>query len=483
MADFVLSIIKEFNLMVEPVRTMPNTYTIETAATFYSGGTTRNWSDKLDVSRPIEIMPMGALDARRYVLKRTDSDDYYNKAYREEWMETYGMKKYDVDNDFLKNVNEFESIFIDTPLVGRNSDDRVYPEIYTRDSNGNPKPTSSGLRMLYAGGTVTTGFAWNYVTDSGTFSEVGYPYAGHLDSVASPTFDLCFATPRRVYYNATNYTDGNLWNKYHSKFITEITDKDSKLVTAYFYLKPKDILQLSFRDPIYIDCAGLNAYYRLQRVIDYDPTKEGVTKCELLKIKNASEFSASTFTIANYLNSTVSIANGVVSRPDVLGGSSVGVGRDNTSTERNSGSIVGGERNRLGAGAERIGIIASSGVDVYPEVKGSFAIGTDDVTLDTDNVGYIGGIKVITTSNITNLTTTATISSAGLYYCNGTFTVTLSTSIGNGGLVVIKNIGTGTITISGGGINIDDTASKTLSVQWASYSIRYNSTNTKYFIE
>lgn len=119
MADFFLSIVKEFNLMIEPDRTMPNTYRIDTASDFYGTGSIRRWGYKLDESKQVELLPMGALDFRRLVLKRADSDDYYNKTYREEWGETYGMKKYDVTNDFLKNTSEFESIFTDTPLVAQ----------------------------------------------------------------------------------------------------------------------------------------------------------------------------------------------------------------------------------------------------------------------------------------------------------------------------------------------------------------------------
>ena len=456
MADFFLSIVKEFNLMIEPVRSEPNSYVIETANTFYTGGVTRNWSEKLDVSQPVDIQPMGSLDARRYVLKRTDSDDYFNKAYREEWMETYGMKKHDVNNDFLKNVNEFESIFVDTPLVGRNSDDRVYPEIYTLDSSGNPKPTSSGLRMLYVGGELSTAFSWNYVTDGGTYSETTYPYAGHLDNPTMPGLDLSFATPRRVYYNAQIYTDGNLWNTYHKKFITEITDKNSKIITASFYLKPLDILLLSFRDVIYLDIAGLSGYYRLQKVMDYDPTKEGVTKCELLKIIAASEFGATTYYVSNYAGSTVSLTNTVISRPRTVEGVSLGVGRDVLSTERNSGSIVGGESNRLGVGAERITILSSSGVTVFPEVRGATVINSDDVTITEDGEIWIDGNKYVGgSSQIHTVTTSQTITGAGTYYCTGLLTLTLSTSVLTvNDRIQVFNMSGSTVTVAGGGVNI-----------------------------
>ena len=484
MADFFLSIVKEFNLMIEPDRTMPNTYRIDTANDFYGTGSIRRWGYKLDESKQVELLPMGALDFRRLVLKRADSDDYYNKTYREEWGETYGMKKYDVTNDFLKNTSEFESIFTDTPLVGRNSDDRVYPAIFTLDSSGNPSTASSGIRLLYAGGAVNTSFAWNYVTVSGTNTETTFPYAGHLDSVATPTLDLCFATPKEVFYNAVNYTDNNLWNKYHSKFITEITDKDSKILIAYFYLKPLDILLLSFRDLYYIEVNGVNAYYRLQRVVDYDPTKEQTTKVQFLKIKNASVFVPTTYSISNYLNSTTNIV--VTSRPRnplIISGSVLDAGNGNTSSERNSGSIVGGYNNRLGVGAERIGIIGSSGVDVFPEVMGSVAIASNDVTITEDNELWIGGQRFPKSTDVFTVTTSQSITGIGVYYCTGTLTLTLSTSVLNANDVLqIFNMGVGTVTVAGGGINIlysagNAVASFNMTGQYDSLTLRYNGTN------
>lgn len=484
MADFFLSIVKEFNLMIEPDRTMPNTYRIDTANDFYGTGSIRRWGYKLDESKQVELLPMGALDFRRLVLKRADSDDFYNKTYREEWGETYGIKKYDVTNDFLKNTSEFESIFTDTPLVGRNSDDRVYPAIFTLDSSGNPSTASSGIRLLYAGGAVNTSFAWNYITVGGTNTETTFPYAGHLDSVATPTLDLCFATPKEVFYNAVNYTDNNLWNKYHSKFITEITDKDSKILIAYFYLKPLDILLLSFRDLYYIEVNGVNAYYRLQRVVDYDPTKEQTTKVEFLKIKNASVFVPTTYSISNYLNSTTNIV--VTSRPRnplIISGSVLDAGNGNTSSERNSGSIVGGYNNRLGVGAERIGIIGSSGVDVFPEVMGAVAIATNDLTMTEDGELWIGGSRYPRSTDVFTVTTSQSITGIGVYYCTGTLTLTLSTSVLNANDVLqIFNMGVGTVTVAGGGINIlysagNAVASFNMTGQYDSLTLRYNGTN------
>ena len=70
-------------------------------------------------------------------------------------------------------------------------------------------------------------------------------------------------------------------NTYWSKFLKEITDTNSKIVALYVNLKPIDILTLDFRKLFKID----GNYYRLNKVIDFDPYGRSSTKVELLKIR------------------------------------------------------------------------------------------------------------------------------------------------------------------------------------------------------
>jgi hypothetical protein len=88
--------------------------------------------------------------------------------------------------------------------------------------------------------------------------------------------------------NPAIYTTNNLYNKYWKKYITEITDKDSKIVKMWLYLTPQDIRNLDFSAKYFID----NSYYRLNKIENYNPINEQVTKCEFLKIKEGSPFVA-----------------------------------------------------------------------------------------------------------------------------------------------------------------------------------------------
>lgn len=478
MVDFLMSVIKDFNLMLEPDKNLPNKVYIDTAADFYGSGTIRDWSKKMDVSKPVMLAPMGALDARRYILQWTPAEDWINKEYTSEFQEGYGMKKYDVANDFLKNDNVYTSIFSPSPLVGSNNDDRVYPHIYIKDASGNRRRVRSGIRRLYAGGAISTGQSWNYITASGTFTETTYPYAGHLDSISTPTLDVNFTNPRRVYYTPTNYTDGNLWNLYHKKYIDEITDKNSKILTAYFYLTPFDIARLSFRDPIFID----NQYYRLQKIVDYNPATVSTTKCELLLIKTREAFVSTTYPWLSYQYNS----NGNVdSTPRGDGGDSGGVnvfsGEGIFIESGTVGNAVFGSRNVVGG--DRNFVAASSGVQIYPDIYGAVVINSDNVTVTRNNETWINGTKyTFGSSNVYNITSNYTITEAGTYYCNGSLTLSLESTV----LVVndriqIFNLGSSTVTVAGNGLNIvysnnNSVASFNLNHKYESLTLTYAGT-------
>jgi hypothetical protein len=62
--------------------------------------------------------------------------------------------------------------------------------------------------------------------------------------------------------------------------MAEITDKDSKLLSAQFYLKPSDIFSLSFANYVFLD----GSLWRLNKIIDYNAGQPSLCTVELLKV-------------------------------------------------------------------------------------------------------------------------------------------------------------------------------------------------------
>lgn len=488
-SDFLMSVIRMFNLFVETDKNDSNNLIIDTYDSFYGTGTTQDWSKLLDVSKPVIITPMGALDARRYTVKYTQDTDFWNKKYFDSYGKTYGEYNLDITNDFLKNENKNEVIFAPTPSIGTTAVDRIIPEIYQLDSTGLQTQLRSKLRILYYAGAKNTvnGFTYtSYVT--GSSSEIYYPYAGHIDDPITPTADLSFGVPNEIYYvnpyGQTSYTNNNLFNQYHKLFIDEITDVNSKIVTAFFRLQPLDILNLSFRNKIYID----GQYYRLNKVIDYNPLVDGVTKCELLKIKNGVPFVQTTaeltFTSGEKLGIDKAPSAPVnVGRGDIAASTNnVTVGRDNYISPSARYTLVNGSNNFVGNDAASINIAASSGVSVLGGLTNVTVINTNDIVIRESNITYINGVRMSGSDNIYTANASQTISALGTWECTSPMTLTLDVTLFNtGDSIRVKNVGGGaTVTIDGNGILIDGSATQVMAIAYDTLEIYYN--GTVYFI-
>lgn len=394
--DFLMSLVKMFNLYIETDKDYANKLYIEPRNNFYALGKTIDWTDKLDISQPLEIIPMGDLDSKKYIFSYTQDKDYYNELYFKSWNEVYGTKTLTIANEFVQGNKETKIIFSPTPLVNNGDSDRTIPEIFSTDSAGNITPKQSNIRILYYGGEIATAFPWTYTgLISGTTTEVTYPYAGHLDSVTSPTIDLSFGVPNEVYYTALSYTNNNLYNAYYKQFIEEITDPNSKIITGYFYLTPYDILKLDFRNQFYVD----GYFLRLNKVTDYNPVVQGLTKCEFIKIKTANTFVPSIRTIyggvAGFFSGSTDPAplSGGKSK---AGNSYIGAMRTygNYVSENSNGVIVTGTRNFVGAGARNILISNSSGCVVAPGVIGATIINSSGVIVEENGLTYINGTRM-----------------------------------------------------------------------------------------
>jgi hypothetical protein len=395
-SDFFNSIIKAFNLFVEVDKSNEFNLLIEPRPTFYSSGTVNDWSDKLDYSKETKIIPMGEINNKTYLFTYKDDKDYFNTDYQTKFAEIYGQKKYDIQNDFLKGEVKTELIFSPTPLVDTIGHDRVISKIYTLDNNGAIKFTPSNIRLLYYGGLKTTLNTWQHIATSGTTIRSNYAYAGHLDDVQNPTFDLSFTNPRQVYYTPERYTTNNLYNKYWKDYIEQIADKDSKIFVGYFLINEFDIQSLDFRNTFYFE----NDYWRLNKIIDYDISAKVPTKCEFIKLK----------TLPPYVDDIgFNTLGGVEDNGTVVAptGKIFNSYNDNFVTEgaivsgmRNQvnsgeGVIVIGSDNTVGSGSSNVSITASTGVTLMNGVSNVSVTNSSGITVTESNVTYNNGIKTL----------------------------------------------------------------------------------------
>ena len=286
-SDFLAGIKKLFNLYFSIDKDTTNKYIIEPRDDWYSN-TAVDWSDKLDISKDVETVPMGELDSKRYILQYKRDEDYYNSLYQEKFQENYGTRKVNVDTDFVKNDYIIEPVFSASPLHSSTQSDRVYVKVRKKDGTAPTPPANlikTNIKILYYGGLKSCSTQWEFPKATGFLST--YPFAGHLDDPINPNIDLCYGVPKEVYYRAVQlgctYTNNNLYNVYWRNLIDEISDKNSRIITAYFNLTPADINQLDARKKYYFK----GTYWRLNKIMDYNPLNNSTTKCEFTKIKTS----------------------------------------------------------------------------------------------------------------------------------------------------------------------------------------------------
>jgi hypothetical protein len=404
MSELFTSVLQMFNLYVEVDPNNEKNLLIETRDTFYSQGSTKDWTYKLARDRDVTLEPLGVLTDREYIYTYSEDGDYYNERYQSNRGHVYGRARVEIDNDFVQSSKETEIIFSPTPLINDNPSSRIIGAIYDSDIEDGFKQTDSNVRILQWGGMLASNPQWVFAYSNANQQNIPllaafntYPYAGHWDNPITPTIDINFGLTYELYYQANAFTgtlqvtNANLYNIYHRNYINEVTDKDSKVMTGLFYLEPTDINTLDFRDQIVID----NSYWRLNKVMNYNPFKEGLTKVELIKIKEAVTFKKSgrSLNAGGYLGkekmpspSTEIKTNGNKYPPfqGKVSGAENNVGQSVTAFK------VVGSRNTIGEGSKNITIFGNDN-EVIGGLHNVQLINTNGVLVTDSNVTYING--------------------------------------------------------------------------------------------
>ena len=378
--DFIISLIKLFNLYIEPTKDNPRILIIEPRDEFYEQGTVKDWTLKLDTNANIDEIILAETQNKSILLTYKQDKDFYNEDYFSKLNDVYGEYEIVIDNDFTTAQRKIEPIFSPTPLIPLlGSDEKiVIPKIgklnngvfgntdhniriltkYTRFNTKTwvydqaypqtgasyygftilenlsavthnfevgdliqiTNPTFTFLNILavvvdiissteiavsfYPSLTILINFppAWVATGSVETYSglmpiaQFGYrikigsrrlsqaydldyiPYLGHLDNPQNSRYDLNFGQTT-TYFRYDTLTNNNLYNLYYKNQFDDIVSKDSKLITAQFYLTAADIADFTFRDKIYIK----NQYFKVNKISNYDPTKEKLTQVELIK--------------------------------------------------------------------------------------------------------------------------------------------------------------------------------------------------------
>jgi hypothetical protein len=279
---FLKGLITMFNLMIKPATDNPSVLEIEPLSEFYtSSQDALDWTQLVDYSQELNVQPTINYASKEYNFNFKQDGDYFNTQYQNEFLDNYGEFQILSQSQYATQVTNMTLPFSQKPLVEIHQD-LIVPCAYqvNLDSVGNGQivPKKGSSFIVYVGEMRTAD--WTYYDEFNNPHNLNdYAYVGHLDDIDNPTSDLNFGVPEYVYYPATIYTNNNLI-QYHNTFIQELVSRYGKLLTCYAKIDTSIINTLDFRNLININ----GVVYRLQKISDYDSTKERTTQIELLRL-------------------------------------------------------------------------------------------------------------------------------------------------------------------------------------------------------
>ena len=389
--DFLMGIIKMFNLYMSPI--YEDSIIIEPRDNYYTNEVI-DWTSKLDVSKDFVIKPQGLLENKEIVFTYADNGDDLSRNFQQSTTFNYGYLDLIFDNQFVKETKKLELPFTIIPLQADDDKNIMMRTIY----DGQPQEKSQKPIIAYFGGMNQSGKLryWNYNTTSAT-NYTTIPFAGHVDDIQNPSYDLAFSQQDFYYYTTPNttglkLTNNNLYNQFHKRQWEEIGDKDSKLVEAYFKLSVFDIATLDFRKKYWVNG---NAY-RLLKVEDFDPMGNQTTLVKLLKLvdKNPIVPTVITKNGGNGQGGT-KVGSGETDGSNPLGNViKKGILNADTGNDINDntvGVVITGGDNTLGGNNSNITIMGS-GNTLLPNVTDVMLINTNNKTITQSNQTWINGV-------------------------------------------------------------------------------------------
>jgi hypothetical protein len=279
---FLKGLISMFNFMIKPSTQDATILEIEPLSEFYnSSQDALDWTQLVDYSKELSVTPTINYASKEYNFNFKQDGDYWNGQYQNEYLDNYGEFQILSQSQYATEVTKFDLPFSQKPLV-EGHPSLIIPASYqvNFDSAGNGQvvPKKGTSFIVYVGELRDA--TWKYHDEFNNQHNLNqYPYVGHLDDIDHPTFDLNFGVPEVVYYTATIYTNNNLL-QYHNTFIQELISRYGKLLTCFAKIDTAIINTLDFRNLININ----GVVYRLQKIADYDSTKDRTTQIELLRL-------------------------------------------------------------------------------------------------------------------------------------------------------------------------------------------------------
>jgi len=279
-SEFMSSLFKMFNLVVIPDDINPKLLTLKPIQEYLSQGVSKDWSNKLDVSKDITLTSTADYQAQENLWTYKSMNDYYNQLYNAQGGRVYGrLLLIDPENDFATKEQKTEIMFGATPLNNIKGSQLPIPKF----QSANGQFAAPGPRILYRTEDTLEFNLFNDTTEAAVSHTVDLfsHYTSVIPTIADDDLNFGQETPLH-YVDSTPFK--TLYQKYWNDYIADIYAPDARVIEAFFALEFADIYQFKFNDKIFIK----DAYYRILDISDYVVGMQDSVKVKLIKIVSAT---------------------------------------------------------------------------------------------------------------------------------------------------------------------------------------------------
>ena len=283
--DFISAICSRYNLIIEMDKDVTNQLNIEPAQDYFDAGTSKDWSNKIDLNKDVKLKPTNEFRKERILMSDLEDEDRLNYYWQDTFDEVYNSYIANFSGDFGKDDLEVKSIFSSWNTKRPQGHDMLIALPYKWD-NGEATFVNIKPRLFAYSGLKDCQPYRFYSYTTGTYStKTSYPFCNHYlmsgDTVVSTDSDIRFKT--KYAYDLQFYVDAQPVNDTYAKcwrkYLNNIYSKEARILTANFYLTPEDIAQFKYNDKIFVQ----NSYYRINKITSYALGKNQSTKVELIK--------------------------------------------------------------------------------------------------------------------------------------------------------------------------------------------------------
>jgi hypothetical protein len=419
--DFISTIIKTYNLLLEPDPTNEQNIIISTRDAYLDAGVEWDWTAKLaqDIENNITFLSNDINRVQVYTYK--EDKDTLNTAYQTQIKEVYGEAQLTLDNQYKRGEDVNQLIYSPTPNI-MSGINITLPSINGIDPDMNP-------RVLLNNGLVTCSTMMLYdslLPDTNAQNVVETLHTSMFDNDQTPNFSICFDSPKYLFHptqqgQTTNY----LYFLHHKREVTNLNN--GKMFVGYFDLTEVDFQRVA-RQLNWKIWIKDNGWFYINKVDKYNAGKRTLTRVELITLDDESDLKLPTIIGTGTLPNSTIVTNdflievnqstNIIMSPNtrIQGGYNFVTMPDvtimgNRNTVLSPNVRVMGNNNRCEAGADGSIVLSDDAiVSQRSTVVGNRNVNQDVITLDLEStltITFVAAFDFIIES-VTFLTTSTT---------------------------------------------------------------------------